>query len=191
MAVNTGLRTVKRPNPIRMALSMMINPGGVLKKAVTGIPWPFSLSISTLAFLLFFMQTGLDLARTGQKGVWSVVWLSVEGLLFGSVGIATLAVIAWGIARIFKGDKPLKWAVSAFGLGYCSTLIFTSLGLLFSIFLHWNTSVAFGVTGVLWAIGPMVASIREMSRENTALAIILATICSALLLLGWAALGNA
>jgi hypothetical protein len=61
----------------------------------------------------------------------------------------------------------------------------------FSLLLHWNTSVVFGVSGVLWATGPMIASIKQMSRENTALSVIVATICSGLLLFGWALLGNA
>jgi len=191
MAANLRTTTAKRPNPLRAALAMMINPAAVLQKRVARVPWPFSLSVSALAFLLFFMQTGLDLLRTGQKGAGFVVLLSVEGLLFGSLGIALLAGIAWAITRIFKGDKPLGWAVSAFGLGYCSTLIFTVLGLLFSLLLHWNTSVAFGVSGVLWATGPMIASIKQMSRDNTALSVIVATVCSGLLLLGWVLLGNA
>ena len=72
-----------------------------------------------------------------------------------------------------------------------SPLRFTILGMFFSLVLHWNTSVAFGVSGVLWATGPMIASIRQMSRDNTALSVIVATICSTLLLLGWALLGNA
>jgi hypothetical protein len=191
MVANPGTTTAKHPNPLRAALAMMINPGSVLQKAVAKIPWPFSLSISALAFMLFFMQTGLDLMRIGQKGAGFVVLLSVEGLLFGSLGIALLAVIAWAITRLFRGTKPIGWAVSAFGMGYCSTLIFTVLGMFFSLVLHWNTSVAFGVTGVLWATGPMIASIKQMSRENTALSVIVATVCSGLLLLGWALLGNA
>ena len=191
MAANLGTTTLKHPNPLRAALAMMINPAAVLQKRVGGIPWPFSLSISALAFTLFFMQTGLDLLRIGQKGIGFVVLLSVEGLVFGSLGIALLAVLAWSITRLFKGSKPIGWAISAFGLGYCSTLIFTILGMFFSLVLHWNTSVAFGVSGVLWATGPMIASIRQMSRENTALSVIVATLCSGLLLIGWALLGNA
>lgn len=191
MAANHNTTTAKRPIPWRAALAMLISPNAVLKKTVGGIPWFFSLSISALAFMLFFMQTGLDLMRIGLKDIGFVVLLSVEGLLFGSVGIALLAMIAWGITRLFRGDKPIGWALSAFGLGYCSTLIFTVLGMLFSLFLHWNTSVAFGVSGVLWATGPMIASIKEMSRDNTALSVIVATVCSGLLLLGWALLGNA
>jgi hypothetical protein len=180
----------KRSNPFRAALAMMINPGAVLQKSISKKMWPFSLSISALAFLLFFMQTGLDLMRVGLKDIKFVVLLSIEGFLFGSAGIALLAVIAWGLTKVFKGNKSLGWAISAFGMGYCSTLIFTVLGLIFSLILHWNTSVAFGVSGVLWATGPMIASIKEMSRGNTTLSVIIATICSGLLLLGWALLGN-
>ena len=176
---------------MRAALTMMLNPGAVLKKAVAGIPWPFSMAISALAFMLFFMQTGLDLMRVGLKDIKFVLLLSAEGFLLGSVGIAFLAVIAWAITKLFKGDKSIGWTLSAFGLGYCSTLIFTILGIVFALVLHWNTSVAFGVTGVLWATGPMIASIKEMSRGNTTLSVIVATICSGLLLLGWSFLGNA
>ena len=190
MTANLKTTNAKRPIPWRAAFTMMINPNVVLKKMVGRIPWPFSLAISALAFMLFFMQTGMDLMRIGLKGIGFVVQLSVEGALFGSVGIALLAMIAWGITKVFKGNKPLGWAISAFGLGYCSTLIFTVLGMFFSLVLNWNTSVAFGVSGVLWATGPMIASIKEMSRDNTALSVIVATICSSLLLLGWALLGN-
>jgi hypothetical protein len=191
MAANLNTTKAKRPIPWRSALSMMINPGAVLRNMTTGIPWPLALGISALAFMLFFMQTGLDLVRIGLKTSGFVVLLSVEGLLFGSLGVALLGVLAWMITRIFKGKKSIGWVLSAFGMGYFSTLIFTGLGMLFSIFLHWNTSVAFGVSGVLWATGPMIASIREMSRDNTTLSVILATICSGLLLLGWVLLGNA
>jgi len=190
MVANPATTTAKRPNPWWAALAMMINPGAVLQNAVARIPWPFSLSISALAFMLFFMQTALDLLRNGLKDSGFVVLLSVEGLLFGSLGIGLLAMIAWVITRLFKGDKPVGWAVSAFGMGYCSTLIFTVLGMFFSLVLHWNTSVAFGVTGVLWATGPMIASIKQMSRDNTALSVIVATVCSGLLLFGWVLLGN-
>lgn len=190
MVVTHKTIPAKRSNPFRAALAMMINPGAVLQKSVSKKMWPLSLSISALAFLLFFMQTGLDLVRIGLKDIKFVVLLSVEGFLFGSAGIALLAVIAWGLTKLFKGNKSVGWAISAFGLGYCSTLIFTVLGLLFSLILHWNTSVAFGVSGVLWATGPMIASIKEMSRGNTTLSVIIATVCSGLLLLGWALLGN-
>jgi hypothetical protein len=145
MAVNSNATTARRPIPWRAAFTMMLNPGAALKQSVAHIPWPFSMTISALAFMLFFMQTGLDLVRIGQKDLWFVVLLSVEGLLFGSVGIGLLATMAWALTKLFKGTKPLGWALSAFGLGYCSTLIFTGLGMVFALIFHWNTSVAFGV----------------------------------------------
>ena len=169
---------------------MMLNPGVVLKSAIERVPWPFSLAVSTLAFTLFFLQTGLDLVRSGQRSPVFAAVLTAEGFLFGSVGIALLAVIAWVLTRPFKSGKHIGWAISAFGLGYCSTLIFDILGIVFSMFLKWNTSMVFGVSGVLWATGPMIATIRTMCRGNTVLSIIVATLCSGLLLLGWALLGN-
>jgi hypothetical protein len=169
---------------------MMLNPGAVLRSAVARVPWPFSLSVSTLAFTLFFLETGLDLVRTGQRSAGYVVLLTVEGFLFGSAGIALLATLAWCLSRLFKSDKHIGWAISAFGLGYCSTLIFDILGMVFAFVFKWNTSMAFGVSGVLWATGPMVATIRTMCHGNTFLSIVVATLCSGLLLLGWALLGN-
>ena len=188
----TEVKTVpaKRPIPWRAGLVMMLNPGAVLKGAVAKIPWPFSLSVSALAFTLFFLQTGLDLVKTGQRGAGFAVLLTVEGLLFGTAGVALLASIAWSISKLFKCDKPIGWAISAFGLGYCSTLIFCVLGMVFSLFMKWNTSMVFGVTGLLWATGPMIFTIRTMTNGRTFLSIIIATVCSSLLLLGWAMLGN-
>jgi hypothetical protein len=177
--------------PWRAGLVMMLNPGAALRSAVARVPWPFSLSVSTIAFTLFFLQTGIDLVRTGQKTAEFAVMLTVGGFLFGSAGIALLAMIAWGLSRLFKSDKHIGWVISAFGLGYCSSLVFDILGIIFSLVMKWNTSMIFGVSGVLWATGPMVATIRTMCHGNTLLSIVVATLCSGLLLLGWALLGNA
>lgn len=191
MAANSNATTARHPIPWRAALMMMLNPAAAVNSAAARIPWPVSLVISALAFMVFFLQTGLDLVRIGLRGVGFVVVLSLEGLLFGSLGIGLLATIAWVLTKLFRGNKSLGWALSAFGLAYCSTLIFTSLGLVCALVLHWNTSVAFGVSGVLWASMPMMATIREMSRGNTLLSLVVATVCTSLLLFGWAFLGNA
>ena len=50
----------------KVTLNMMINPGEVVKNQMTKVPWPYSLLISGLSFTLFFLQTGLDMLRTGQ-----------------------------------------------------------------------------------------------------------------------------
>jgi hypothetical protein len=191
--MTTGVKTApaKKTIPWRAGFVMMLNPGAVLKNAVARIPWPFSITVSALSFALFFLQTGLDLVKTGQRSAAFAILLTAEGFVFGSAGVALLAAIAWSISKLFKNDKPIGWAISAFGLGYCSTLIFVVLGMFFSLFMKWNTSVVFGVSGVLWATGPMIATIRTMNHGKMALSIIIATVCSSLLLLGWATLGNA
>ena len=182
--------TVKQPNAIRSAIIMMFNPGEVLKNSISHIKWPFSLGISMTAFMLFFFQTGLDLLRTGQKSFPFVLLLVLEGALFGIFGVGLLAALAWILAKLFRGDKTLSWVVTAFGLSYCSSLIYGLLGLIAAFVLNWNTSIAFGVTGVLWATGPIISTIREMLRGKMMISIIIATICSSLLLCGWSLLGN-
>lgn len=169
---------------------MILNPGAVLKQAMSKVPWSFSLSVSALAFALFFLSTGLDLLRTGQKGVPFVILITVLGALYGSIGISLIALLAWVLCRAFGYTHKITWAIAAFGLGYSSTLIYALLGVAFSLLFHWKTSVAFGVTGVLWAIGPMTATIKSMTKDRLGISILLATICSGLLLFGWSMLGN-
>jgi len=180
---------VKQPPLWRVAATMIMNPGAVLKQAMSRVPWPFSLSVSTLAFALFFLSTGLDLLRTGQKGVPFVILITVLGALYGSIGVSLIALIAWVLSIAFGNKHPVTWVIAAFGLGYSSTFIYALLGVVFSLLFHWKTSVAFGVTGVLWAIGPMTATIKEMTRERLGISILLATICSGLLLFGWSLFG--
>lgn len=180
---------VKQPPLWRVAATMIMNPGAVLKQAMSRVPWPFSLSVSALAFALFFMSTGLDLLRTGHKGVPFVIVITVLGALYGSIGVSLIALIAWVLSIAFGNKHPVTWVIAAFGLGYSSTFIYALLGVVFSLFFHWKTSVAFGVTGVLWAIGPMTATIKEMTKERLGISILLATICSALLLFGWSLFG--
>jgi len=181
--------TVKQPPLWRVAATMILNPGAVLKQAMSKVPWSFSLSVSALAFALFFLSTGLDLLRTGQRGVPFVILITVLGALYGSIGISLVALFAWVLCRAFGYTHKITWAIAAFGLGYSSTFIYALLGVLFSLFFHWKTSVAFGVTGVLWAIGPMTSTIKEMTKERLGISILIATICSGLLLFGWSLFG--
>jgi hypothetical protein len=181
---------VKQPPLWKVAATMILNPGAVLKQAMSKVPWSFSLSVSALAFALFFLSTGLDLLRTGQKGVPFVILITVLGALYGSIGISLIALLAWVLCRAFGYTHKITWAIAAFGLGYSSTLIYALLGVAFSLLFHWKTSVAFGVTGVLWAIGPMTATIKSMTKDRLGISILLATICSGLLLFGWSMLGN-
>lgn len=175
----------------RIIFNMMLSPGNVLKGAMGKVSWQFSIIVSAVAFMLFFLQTGLDLYRTMQKDMMFVIFTAVKGAVFGLVAIPALAALVWAIARLFKGNKDLKWVISAFCLSYSGALIYCISGICFSLFLGWRTSVAFGITGVLWATGPLMAVIREMTGAKAAISIIISTIVGVIVLFSWYLLGGA
>ena len=146
--------------------------------------------ISALAFGMFFLQTGLDLYKTGQKGFSYLLMSGGVGLLYGLIGIPLIGALIWVILKAMKTEKGIKSAISSFCLSYSGALIYGALGLIFSLALGWKTSVAFGVTGVLWAIGPMIVTIREMTGGKNSLSIPIATLVSVVVLISWSAFGN-
>jgi len=169
---------------------MMINPSSVLKNSLQSTKWYFSVAISAVAFGLFFIQTGLDLYKTGQKGI-GFVWFSVvAGILYGMVAIPIMGALIWVILKLSKAGKDLKWTISSFCLSYSGALIYGLVGIGFSLILGWKTSVVFGITGVLWAIGPMIITIRELTEGKNALSIPIATVVSACVLISWSLFGN-
>lgn len=168
------------------ALTMITNPGQALAGRMAEIRWPFALAVSGGAATLFFLQTGLDLLRAGTGDLGRLATLTLAGLFYGTVGVFLIACAAWALTRPFGGTRPMDWTVRALALSYSATLIYAGLGLLFNLILGWNTSVAFGVTGVLWALGPMIAIFKELARGNTVGSVVLTTVCGGLLLLGWA-----
>ena len=68
--------------------------------------------------------------------------------------------------------------------------VYAFFGLVMNVAFGWNTALAFGVTGVLWAIGPMIATLREMLGGRIEPSVVLATILGGLTLFGWAFLGT-
>ncbi|MGI6678698.1 MAG: hypothetical protein ACOX2Q_06475 [Dehalobacterium sp.] len=174
----------------KTALNMIINPGEVVKNQMIKIPWPYSLMVSGLSFTLFFLQTGLDLQRNGQVETSTVILITMLGLLYGTVGIALLAVMVWALSQAQQHGFTMGWAISTFSLGYSATFVYALSGLIFSLALGWKTAVAFGVTGVLWALRPTMYTIKQMSGERTAFSIAMTTLCGAILLIGWALLGK-
>ena len=178
-----------KPALFRTIFGMMINPAGTLKNALI-TKWYFAVVISALAFGLFFGQTGLDLYKTGQKG-WDFVVLSGgAGMVYGIVAIPLLAVVIWVILKAAKTDKSLLQTISSFCLSYSGALIYGIIGIIFSLALGWKTSVAFGVTGVLWAIGPMIITIRDLTGGRNALSVPIATTVGIAVLISWSVLGN-
>lgn len=174
----------------KTVLSMIMNPGEIVKNQLIKIPWPYSLTISGLSFMLFFLQTGLDLLRNGQIEASGVVLMTMLGLFYGTAGVALLAVMVWALAKARERNITVDWAISTFALGYSATFVYALSGLIFSLAFGWKTAVAFGVTGVLWALRPILYTIKQMSGERVAFSIAMTTICGAILLIGWALLGR-
>lgn len=169
---------------------MMINPSGTIKGALLSTKWYLSVGVSALAFALFFGQTGLDLYKTGQKG-WDFLLMSgIIGLLYGLIIIPLLGLFIWTLLKLSKGEGTVKETVSVFCLSYSGALIYGLIGMIFSLILGWKTSIAFGVTGVLWAIGPMIITIRNLSGGKNALSIPIATAVGVVVLLSWSIFGN-
>jgi hypothetical protein len=171
---------------LRLLFGIFTNPRAVFQAHLTSIPAPLCLLISGLAFGLFYLQTGRDISHAGRVGMVHAAALGALGLVVGTAGVGLLASIAWVLTRPFRGGLPLGWAVRAFGLAYSPALIYGALGLGANVLLHWNTSLAFGATGVLWALGPMFVAIREMTGQRAGASAVVATICGALMLVGWA-----
>lgn len=180
----------EKQSMVKIIFGMMINPAGVIKKAILNTKWYLSIAISALAFGLFFMQTGLDLFKTGQKGIVYVILTILVGLLYGIIVIPFIASIMWCVLKLAKSDKTIIQTISLFCLSYSGALIYGIIGIAFSLILGWNTAVAFGVTGVLWAIGPMIITIREITGGKNGLSIFISTLSGAIVLISWTFLGN-
>ncbi len=174
----------------KTAMNMIINPGEVVKSQMSRVSWPYSILVSGISFALFFLQTGMDMLRTGQIERGTVALITLLGLFYGTVGIALIATLVWALSRAGERGYGIGWAISAFALGYSAALVYAVAGIVFSMFFHWNTAVAFGVTGILWALRPTLFTIKQMSGEQTAFSVAMSTFCGAIVLLGWAFLGR-
>ena len=179
-----------KPSLFRTIFGMMINPAGTLKNSLLTTRWYFSVAVSAVAFSLFFGQTGFDLYKTGQKGLEFVLLTSAIGLAYGLLVIPLIGFFIWAVLKLSKGERKMKETVSAFCLSYSGALIYGLIGLVFSLALGWKTSVAFGVTGVLWAIGPMIITIRDLTGGRNALSVPIATTVGIAVLISWSVLGN-
>ncbi|MCX7841747.1 MAG: hypothetical protein N2489_01565 [Clostridia bacterium] len=174
----------------RTVFNMMLSPGTAIKKAVSGVPFYFSMLVSGTAFGLFFLQTGLDMYRTGRQPLLFVITAAIAGALFGITAVPAISAILWAVSKPFGCSKSLTWAIKAFCLSYSGALVYCVIGIIISVFFGWRTAVAFGVTGVMWAVGPMIATIKEMIGGKVLLCVMLAALAGSSVLLCWSFLGK-
>lgn len=148
------------------------------------------LVIPLLAFALFFLQIGLDQVRVGQADWERPFMLLISGGLFGLLLVPLAGGIGWLGTRPFGGKQSLAWTIRAFSLAYLPALVYSGMGLLANLLFGWHTAVSFGVTGVLWSMGPMLTTLRRMTDNRLGVSITLTTVCGLLLLVGWAVMGG-
>ena len=170
---------------------LFLQPAATTQVAWGNLGWLPALGVSGTAFTLFFLQTGLDVARAGRADLEEVLIFTLLGLSYGTFGVVTLGTVAWLGIRVMGGSAGFALVVQAFAWSYAPTLLYAALGVLANVVLGWNSAVAFGVTGLLWALGPVSATIRYATQGKTMPAVILTTVCGLLMLWGWAILGDA
>ncbi|AEE95516.1 hypothetical protein [Mahella australiensis] len=186
------MENVKKPkvSKARLVLNMMLSPASALSSSVSKIAIWFPIAVSSSAFCLFFLQTGLDLYKTGQKELNFVYTSAIAGTAYGLIFIPIVSVLIWIFLRLGKTQKDLKWVISSICLSYSGSLLYGVAGLIFSLFFAWKTSVAFGATGVIWAAGPMIVVIRAATDGQSKLSIPIATLVCAMVLISWSIFGQ-
>jgi hypothetical protein len=191
-AFDADMPVAGRPALWRVVFATMAAPGEILRRHAAALPAPLALGVSATALALFFAQTGIDLHR-GQPwdgaALAALGVLTASGALLGSAGVALLAAVAWLLTRPFGGGASLAWTLRAFALAFSPTLIYGACGLIAQLAFGWPAALAFGVTGYLWALGPLHAAISELSGGRAVVDAILTSVLGGLLLLAWAALG--
>lgn len=182
----------QRAEPSWRALAaLMLDPARVLTRSFDGFgPWR-ALVVSGAAFLLVSLQAALDLHRIDRAADAAMAAILLRGLLIGTLGVAALALFAWAASRLLvrDGARSAAWAVRAFALGYAPALIYGVFGLALNLGFGWNTAVSCGIAGLLWALGPLFTSIREMGAGRPLLAAGLSTACGGFLLYAWVGFG--
>ena len=154
------------------------------------IAWPLALAIPGIAYMLLSLQAGFDLQRAGVAvdGARLVLLLG-KGALLGTAGIALVAVFAYAVLRAVGSAVTAGAAIRAFGVAHAIPLLYAVCGMVLNLAFGWNTALACGVTGLLWALGPLMANLRELSGGKSWLAVALSTLTGGLLLFAWASLG--
>lgn len=164
---------------------MILNPGAFAAEHFSEAPWIFSLSISGLSFSLLFFQTGLDRMRAGNMNLTEVSFSAFKGLLLGTVGIVLLSLTAYILMKLFGGAWEVGQTIKAMALSYSSSMVYMALGFIANLIFGWNTSVAFGVAGVIWTLGPLYSVFRNMSGNRILPSVSITTLCGAVALYGW------
>ena len=166
-----------------MKISYFLNPGELINSEIRDKLPLLGLMVSGISFMIFFILTGLD----SNNGF---LLPAFKGLLFGTAGIAFLAFIIWFLVKGFNPNVTLSYVIGSFSLCYTSTMIFTFVGLFLKMGMGWNTSVSLGMSGVLFAFGPMISVISSLTGGKRAWDILIITLAGVYVFFFWAFLNN-
>lgn len=178
---------VARTSLLRTFFAILFTPARAMERPIS---WLFAYIVSGSAFGMLFLQTGLDLVRAGKATDADLIRSVGIGIGLGTVGVMIIATVVWAGIKLSGGQQELPTVMKAIGLAYGPALLYGLCGLILNLTLHWNTAVAFGVTGMLWALGPVSAIIRQFTNEKMIPALLLTTLCGAAMMAGWALLGG-
>ncbi len=165
---------------------MCFNPSALIKGSHNHKLKYIGLAVPALTFLLYFWQYGADRLRLQLTGNSDVALLCLFGLIAGPV----LTALTAAILKIFIRQTAFSDLVTDIGFTFSLPLLINLVGLILNAIFDINTSVIFGLTGVLFSIIPLFdvicASIKTKRSFLTALVLITAAgaiymICPALI----------
>ena len=141
------------------------NPS-ILYLEETKIPWIFYMIFPALSYLFLFLQTGLDRADMGFIEPAGVFKTSVYGLILGCILFFFLSAVLFLIAYIFK--KPIEFlkVLECVGIAHLLPLIINLSGFTFRFLTGWDTSVTFGLTGVMISLIPLLGFILNIYKNK-------------------------
>ena len=160
----------------------MLNQDSIIKSLMGTL-----LPMITLA--LFFLQIGLDKKSIGLSDKGKIAISCILGALSAIVFILIAAGIIKIFALITKTNVPYTDLIFAIGFIFEIPFVINLIGVICNLVLGKNTSLSFGITGLLMMILPMFYLIMSINLLGTKyrkyFAVILSTFICALGLTGW------
>lgn len=169
----------------KLFLKGILNPASIMEQHNPGGSSYLFLIVSAFAYLLFFLQVGIDKLRAEMVQTNYIIKLSGVGFIVGYLGVLLISTVVWVLIKLVKGDWSLSKVIGCMAISHGSTLVYMILGVLAQLILGWNTALAFGVTGLLWSLFPIANSIKLMTKNNIKGTVIITTIVGLMLMFVW------
>ncbi len=174
---------INRIESIKHIIFLMLNPSSVLTDGQVH-KWYLDLILPAFAWMLFFLQVGLDRHRQSGYPPGKIVLLSFIGLIAGYVVVFLTGILMSMLLTVFGKNIRLQLGISCIALSHTYKTFSLILGLLYNFF-GYSSSVAFGTVGLLATLLPVYSGIRGLTRGTTFLAPVLAALIGLIFLVFW------